>query len=268
MPGDRPEKRRSMVLAVEIGNSHISIGGFNGDECVFVAPIATDMRRTGVQTAMELKGLFDLFGVSAAQCSHAIVGSVVPTVTNAVMQGLALLGIKQRMLLSSGVKTGVNIKTEQPRQLGSDLAANAAWALGHMPLPCVVVDLGTATTFTVLDETGALVGTAICAGVQISLEALKDKTAQLSDVILQAPKHGVLGRNTAEAIRVGSIYGTAALVEGMIDRYAHALGEKPNVVLTGGAADTIAPYITGKIALEPHVTLKGLYSIWQKNQQA
>lgn len=255
-----------MVLAVEIGNSHISFGGFDGDDCIFVAPIATDAQRTGVQTAVECKALFALFGVQAAQITHAIVGSVVPAVTPQVLQALALLGVKKVMDLSAGLRTGVNLKTEQPRLLGSDLVANAAWAGAHAQLPCVVVDLGTATTFTVLDESGALVGTAICAGVQISLEALKHRTAQLRDVTLQPPKHGVLGRNTGEAIKAGAVYGTAALVDGMIDRFADALGARPTVLLTGGAATLIAPHLKTRAQLETNMTLSGLYQIWRRNQ--
>lgn len=255
-----------MILAVEIGNSHISFGGFDGDDCVFVAPIATEAQRTGVQTAAECKALFALFGVHCEQISHAIVGSVVPAVTPQVFQALTLLGVKKVMHLSSGLRTGVNIKTEQPRLLGSDLVANAAWANAHAQKPCVVVDLGTATTFTALDESGALVGTAICAGVQISLEALKQRTAQLRDVTLQPPKHGVLGRNTGEAIKAGAVYGTAALVDGMIDRFAQALGTRPEVLLTGGAAALIAPHLNSRARLEEHMTLRGLYHIWQKNQ--
>ncbi len=255
-----------MLLAVEIGNSHISVGGFDGDELVWVAPIATDTRRTGAQVAMELGGLFRLFGVQAAACTQAVVGSVVPVATQAVLDGLRMMGITDVLSLSSGVKTGVNIKTEQPRQLGSDLVANAAWACGHAPLPCVVVDLGTATTFTVVDESGALTGTAICAGVQISLDALKSCTAQLAGVTLQAPKHGVLGRNTGEAIKAGAIYGTAAMIDGMVARFTQALGMPPHVLLTGGAAQTIAPYIHTPCEQVPHLTLYGLADIWRKNQ--
>ena len=134
-----------MVLAVEIGNTHISLGSFDGDDCKFVAPIATAPKRTGVEIAWELKGVFSLFGLQANQFHAAIVGSVVPTMTAAVIQALSLLGIEQVLSLSSGVRTGVNIKTEQPRKLGSDLVANAAWALSNALFPCVVVDLGTAT---------------------------------------------------------------------------------------------------------------------------
>ena len=211
-------------------------------------------KRTGVEIAWELKGVFSLLGFQAKHFRAAIIGSVVPTMTAAVTQALALLGIEQVLSLSSGVKTGVNIKTEQPRKLGSDLVANAAWALSNGLLPCVVVDLGTATTFTVLDQTGALIGTAICAGVDISLDALKKRTEQLTHVMLQPPKHGVLGHNTEEAIKAGAVFGTASLVDGMLLRYAEELGIQPHVLVTGGAAESIAPYLRTPYRLEPYMT--------------
>lgn len=255
-----------MVLAVEIGNTHISLGGFDGDDCKFVAPIATAPKRIGVEIAWELKGVFSLFGLQANQFHAAIVGSVVPTMTAAVIQALSLLGIEQVLSLSSGVRTGVNIKTEQPRKLGSDLVANAAWALSNALFPCVVVDLGTATTFTVLDQTGALIGTAICAGVDISLDALKRQTEQLTHVMLQTPKHGVLGHNTEEAIKAGAVFGTASMVDGMLLRYTEELGTQPHVLITGGAAEPIVPYLRTPHRLEPYLTLRGLHWIWKKNQ--
>ncbi len=255
-----------MILAVEIGNTHISLGGFDGDNCTFVAPIAMVPKRTGVEIAWELKGVLSLFGYQASQFHQAVVGSVVPTMTSAVLEALSLLGVQKVLNLSSGVKTGVNIKTEQPRKLGSDLVANAAWAYANGIFPSVVVDLGTATTFTVLDQSGALIGTAICAGVDMSLDALKRQTAQLTHVTLQVPKHGVLGRNTEEAIKAGAIFGTASMVDGMLRRYEQALGIKPQVLITGGAAKLIVPYLHTPSRVEPYLTLKGLYWIWKKNQ--
>lgn len=255
-----------MLLALEIGNSHVSVGGFDGDELKFVAPIATDDRLTGPQIAVTLASLFTLYGAEARQFQHAVVGSVVPSVTPAIMDALALLCGCEALNVSSGVKTGLNIKVEQPRLLGSDLVANAAWACQHAPLPCVVVDLGTATTFTALDSSGALIGTAIAAGVQISLEALRARTAQLTNVLSEAPRHGVLGRNTAEAIKAGAVYGAAAMVDGMLARYGDALGQRPHALLTGGAAELVQPFLHTPVQAVPHLTLRGLQLIWQRNR--
>ena len=255
-----------MLLAVEIGNTHVSVGGFDGDELVFVAPIATDTRRTSVQYAVELTQVFTLFKVDRAQLQGAVVGSVVPSLTPCLLEALSLLDIDDVLNVESGVKTGLNIQTEQPRLLGCDLAANAAWACAHAPMPCVVVDMGTATTFTVLNPNGTLIGTTIAAGVKMSMQALHEGAAQLSEVRLVPPRHGVCGRNTAEAIQSGILYGAAALVEGMLVRCEEALQQRPHVLLTGGAAPWIAPHLKVAVQHEPHLTLRGLCCIWQKNR--
>ena len=255
-----------MLLAVEIGNTHISVGGFDGDELVFVAPIATDPRRTAVQIAVELTQVFALLNVDRAQLSCAVVGSVVPSLTPCLLKALSLLGIADVLHVTSGVRTGLNIQIEQPRLLGCDLAANAVWACAHAPMPCVIVDMGTATTFTLLDQSGTLIGTAIAAGVQMSMDALKRGAAQLSEVRLTPPRHGVFGRNTAEAIQAGVLLGAASMVEGMLSRYEEALSQRPHVLLTGGAAPWIAPHLKVAVQHEAHLTLRGLCCIWQKNR--
>lgn len=256
-----------MLIAVDIGNSHVRLGGFHGDDLTFVASIATDDRQTGEQYACTLRGVFALYGVDCAQICGVALSSVVPAMVPILQKAFSLLTDAVVLSVLSGVKTGLNIKAEQPRAVGSDRVANAVWAAHCGKLPCVVVDLGTATTFTVLDEKGTLVGSVITAGVKTSLDTLKSFAAQLPAVPMQQPAHGVLGRNTIEAMQAGALYGAAALIDGMVQRIAQALGAQPNVLLTGGTATLIAPHLETAASLDPHITLRGLNVIWGKNQK-
>lgn len=257
-----------MLLALDIGNSHTKMGVFAGETLQYVASIATDERQTGEQYACTFQNILALGKVDCQQIHGAIICSVVPAVSPIVQQAVALLWPEIRVLnLSTGVKTGLNIRLDQPKALGSDLVANAVWALSQNQLPCVVIDLGTVTTFTVLDAQGILIGTAIAGGVKSTLTAIKGVAAQLPAVQLAVPPHGVVGRNTADAIRAGALYGTAAMIDGMIAQYETFFGQPPYVLLTGGTAERIAPYLSRPITLSPYSTLQGLRLIWKRNIQ-
>ena len=256
-----------MLIALDIGNTHITFGGFEGEKLVFVASMATDDRQTGEQYACSLRELFSLYGVDAARIDGAVLCSVVPGVTLAVQRALKLLLSCEVLTVSTGTKTGLNIKLDQPKALGSDLVANAVWAMHRGETPCVVVDLGTATTFTVLNQSGVLVGTVIAAGVRISLDALKERAAQLPSVRLEEPAHGVLGRNTVDAMKSGALYGAAAMIDGMVARIGEALGETPRVLISGGPAALLVPHLHIEAVYEPYITLRGLTAIWHRNHQ-
>lgn len=255
-----------MLLALDVGNSHVKIGGFNGDEIQFVASIATDDRQTGEQYACLLQNVCALYAVTLSEIHGIALCSVVPSMHEIMLKALGFLTDAPVLNVSSGVKTGLNIKIDQPRALGSDLVANAVWAMHTGHTPCVVVDMGTVTTFTALDQQGALVGTAIAAGVKIALDAMKHNAAQLPTVQLEAPSHGVLGKNTVEAIKAGVVYGAAAMIDGMLTQYAAILQTPPHVLLTGGASAVVAPYLQTPFTLDAYVTLRGLHLIWKKNR--
>lgn len=254
-----------MLIALDIGNSHVKLGGFDGDDMKFVASIATDERQTGEQYACTLQNVFSLYGVPMCGISGAVLCSVVPVMPPILQRALALLVDCPVLCVSSGVKTGLNVKIDQPRALGSDLVANAVWAMHGGQVPCVVVDLGTATTFTVIDGRGVLTGTAITAGMGSVLGALKRDAAQLPTVLLEEPQH-LAGKNTADAIRSGVVYGTAAMIDGMLSRFAAQLGETPTVLLTGGGAALITRFLQTPHVFDAHVTLRGLQLIWKKNR--
>ncbi len=256
-----------MLVTLDIGNSHVRFGGFCGDDMQFVASIATDDRLTGEQYACQLRDVFGLYGIDPAQIDGVVFCSVVPSVTPAIHKAIRMLTGCEPLGVGSGVKTGLNLKIDQPRALGSDLVANAVWAAHRGKLPCVVVDMGTATTFTVLDRSGVLIGTAIAAGVKASLDTLKNMAAQLPAIRMEAPARGVLGHNTVDAMKSGAVYGAAAMVDGMVRRIADALGETPYVLLCGGTGEAIAPYLATPAECDPSVTLRGLSVIWRKNQK-
>lgn len=261
-----PEKGITMLIAVNAGNSHVLLGGYEGDAQVFAASIATEPKQTGDDYACKLRQVFSLHGVPADGIRGAVLSSVVPGMVSVLENALRLLGVTDVIEVSSGVKTGLNIRSEQPRQVGSDRVAAAVAARAKGKLPCVVVCLGTATTFTVLDETGALVGSAITAGVRLSVDALRAQAAQLPSVALETADESVLARNTADAMRVGAVYGAAAMVDGMIARFTQALRQTPHVVVTGDNAPLVLPYLRAPHEYDANLLLDGLQQIWKRNR--
>ena len=251
-----------MLIAVNAGNSRVLLGGYEEDGQVFSASIATEPKLTRDDYACKLQQVLLLYGVNVRRIHGGIVSSVVPSMVGV----LRLLGIRDVIEVSSGVKTGLNIRSEQPRQVGSDRVAAAVAARAKGKLPCVAITLGTATTFTALDGSGALVGSAITAGVQLSLLALREQAAQLPAVAIDAKDEGILARNTVDAMRVGAVYGAASLVDGMVERFAEALGETPYVVLTGELAPLVTPYLRIPFEYDESLVLDGLHLIWKKNR--
>ena len=256
-----------MLIALDIGNSHVRMGIAYGDEIQFVASIATDERLTKEQYACQIRDVLQLYNVQINQIKGAVLCSVVPAVTTTVQKAIKLLTGIMPLNVASGLKTGSQIRRDNPNALGSDLGANAVFALKNKKLPCIVIDMGTVTTFTVVDKKGTLIGTAIASGVKSSIDTLRHVGAQLPAIRMEAPKKGILGRNTVDAMKSGTIFGAAAMVDGMIDRISDELGEKPYVLLCGGTGEFLAPFITRDVVCDANVTLKGLIAIWHKNQK-
>lgn len=255
-----------MLIAMNAGNSHILLGGYQNESQQFTASVATEPHQTGQYYACILQQLFMLYAVERKQIHGAILSSVVPAMAPILTDALHLLGIKDVLSVSSGVKTGVNIRSEFPQQVGSDRVACAAAARAKGKLPCVVAALGTAATFTVLDQEGALVGSAITAGIQLGLQALREQAAQLPAVAVSSKKEKILARNTVDAIRVGAVYGGAALIEGMTARFAEALRETPYLITTGNDALLVEPYLHIPHEYDARLLLNGLALIWKRNR--
>ena len=255
-----------MLLAIDIGNTNIVIGCMKDDEIVFKARIATDRLRTSDQYGVEIKNMIEAFGVDLKQIDDCIISSVVPPVFNSVRTGVLKIIGKQPMVVSPGLKTGLNIHVDVPSQVGSDRIVIAVAALAEYEAPLILMDLGTATTIEVVEPDNRYVGGVIFPGVMVSLDALTSRAAQLPGISLDKPK-AVIGKNTIDCMRSGMMYGTAAMIDGIIERIEEELGHKATIVATGGLARFITPLCKREIILERDLLLKGLNIIYKKNKK-
>lgn len=253
-----------MILAIDIGNTNIVLGGMDGSRIVFKARIRTDASKTSDQYMMDLKAMLDVYDVKKEEIDGAIIASVVPPVLNAMQTAVRKLTGKISLIVGPGIKTGLNILLEHPGQMGADLVVADVAALREYAPPMIIVDMGTATTFAVLDKNGAHIGGCVCPGVRVSLEALTDRAALLPAIQLDKPKK-TIGRNTQDAMRSGIMYGTACMIDGMIDKIQQELGYETTVVATGGISPFIVPLCSHKIELNPDLVLKGLAILYREN---
>lgn len=254
-----------MLLAIDIGNTNIVIGCIKDDEIIFKARIATDRTRTSDQYGVEIKNMLEAFGVSREDIDDCIIASVVPPVFNSVQTGVLKVIGKQPMVVGPGLKTGLNIHVDIPSQVGSDLIVAAVAALAEYPAPLVLIDLGTATTIEVIEPENVFIGGLIFPGVMVSLDSLSSHAAQLPGISLDKPKK-VIGKNTVDCMRSGMMYGTAAMLDGLIDRIAEELGHESTIIATGGLAQFVIPLCKHEIILEKELLLKGLNIIYKKNK--
>lgn len=254
-----------MLLAIDIGNTNIVIGGIKDNQIVFEARIATDRSKTSDQYAVDIKDILSLFDVKAEDIQDCIISSVVPPVFNSVRTGILKVTGTSPMVVGPGLKTGLKIHMDNPAQVGSDRIVIAVAALAEYKPPLILMDLGTATTLEVVGEDNSYLGGCIIPGVRISLDALTSRTAQLPGIRLERPKR-VIGKNTVDCMRSGIMYGTAAMMDGMLDRIEGELGTSATVVATGGIAQFIIPLCHREIKLEKDLMLKGLNLIYQKNK--
>ena len=253
-----------MILAVDIGNSNIVLGCFDENEILFEDRLSTDREATVLEYAVIIKTSLEMHKLEYEQTTGAIISSVVPSVTENVQQAVFRLTGQQAMVVGPGVKTGLNILLDDPKQLGSDRVADAVGAIGEYPCPLIIVDMGTATTISVIDRNKNFLGGMIIPGLQVSLDSLANRTSQLPHVSLDEPKK-VIGTNTVDCMKSGIIYSTAGSIDGAIDRIEQELGESCTVVSTGGHARKIIPHCHHEILIDPYLLLKGLMAIYEKN---
>lgn len=255
-----------MVLAIDLGNSTFTAGLFDpGGKLQFISTLETNPNKTADQCAVDLLNLFHLNGFSQDCVQGAILSSVVPPLTSNVVAAIHKLTGITAMVIGPGIKTGLNIKTEIHTQLGSDLVTSSVAALKKYKPPIIVIDMGTASTISLLDSKGAFAGCAIFPGVRLSQEALSAHAAQLPHISIDAPG-SVVGKNTIDSMRAGIVFGNAAMLDGMIARFEEEIGEKATVVACGGCAQSILPYCRREIIYDGTLLLDGLYLIYQKNR--
>ena len=255
-----------MLLAIDIGNTNLVIGCIQNDKILFKARIATDRTRTSDQYGVEIKNMIEAFGVKVQDISDCIISSVVPPVFNSVRTGVIKVIGKQPMVVGPGLKTGLNIHMDVPSQVGSDRIVIAVAALAEYPAPLILMDMGTATTIEVVEPENHYMGGIIFPGVKLSLDALTSRAAQLPGISLDKPKH-VIGKNTVDCMRSGMLYGTAAMIDGLVERMEEELGHPSTLIATGGMAQFITPLCKHSIILEKDLLLKGLNIIYKKNKK-
>ena len=256
-----------MILTIDIGNSNIVLGAVDGEKIAFEARLRTDSTKTSDEYCIDLKMLLDVYNVSAGQIEGSIIASVVPQVLNSMQTAVKKLTGKDSLVVGPGLKTGLNIKIENPSQTGADLVVGSVAALREHKPPLIVIDMGTATTMIVLNETGALIGGCICPGVKISLDALTDRTALLPGLQLDQPKRAI-GRNTIDCMRSGIMMGNACMLDGMIERMEAELGSKTTVIATGGIAKFVVPMCKTPIIYDKDLLVKGLAALYRDNKRS
>lgn len=255
-----------MILTIDIGNSNIVLGGVREEEIVFEARLRTEVTKTSDQYCVDLKILLDVYGVRPEDIEGCIISSVVPQVLNSFQTAIKKLTGKVSLVVGPGIKTGLDIRLENPAQTGADLVVADVAALREHKPPLIVIDMGTATTMSVLDKTGAHIGGCIIPGVRISMDALTEKTALLPGLQLDQPKRAV-GRNTIDAMRSGIMMGTACMLDGMVERMEEELGYKTTVVATGGIAKFIVPLCKTPMIYDKDLLIKGLAALYRDNKR-
>lgn len=253
-----------MILAIDIGNTNIVLGGIEGESILFEARMATDLIKTSDQYCAELKTMLTLFEVDLSAVEGCIISSVVPPVLNSFRTALRKLTGKNSLVVGPGIKTGLNIHMDQPSEVGSDLIVAAVAGIAQYGAPLLLIDMGTATTVTAVDKSGTFIGGCICPGLKISMEALTGKTAQLPGISLDEPRCAI-GKNTRDCMRSGIMYGTAAMLDGLLDRMCEELDGEPKIVATGGLSRFVVPLCRREIIYDRSLMLNGLKLLYRRN---
>ena len=253
-----------MILAIDIGNSNIVVGAIDQEKIHFVERFSTDLRKTDLEYAISLLTVLELHQISPENLRGSILSSVVPPVASVLNRAVQKILGKPALVVGPGVKTGLQIRMDDPAKVGSDLIVDAVGGAASYPLPLILIDMGTATTLSIVGEGPAYLGTIIIPGAQISRDALAQTTAQLPRISFEAPERAI-GTNTVDCIRSGIVLGSASMLDGMIDRVEKELGQEATVVATGGLAASIIPHCRHRIILDDDLLLRGLFLIYQKS---
>lgn len=256
-----------MILTIDIGNTNVTMGVFEAEKCVFVARLCTDKLKTADEYACDFLNIFDLYKVRENDFSGCIISNVVPELSSAIEDAARKVTGTLPITVGPGVKTGLNILADDPAQLGADIVCGCVAVKEKYDLPAIVIDLGTATKITALDKNGSFIGTVICCGVKVGLDALAGTASLLTSVKIKAPKT-VIGKNTIDCMQSGAVYGTAAMLDGMIDRFEDEMKDQvKTVIATGGYSKNIVSNCKNKVVHDPTLVLDGLKIIYDKNKK-
>lgn len=253
-----------MILTIDVGNTNIVFGGTENGKTAFFTRVHTDRNKTEDEYAVIFKILVEINGLKGVSFEGAIISSVVPQLNDILKRAVELFSGCTPMIVGPGIKTGLDIRIDNPATLGSDLVVGAVAALASYPKPIIIIDMGTATTVVAIDKDGIYRGGIIAPGVRVAMESLTRNAAQLQGISLSTPKK-VIGTNTADCLRSGVVIGNAAMIDGIIDRMKEELEGEPSVVATGGLSSTVIPNCRHKITLDNDLLIRGLEIIYNKN---
>ncbi len=255
-----------MLLTIDMGNTNIVMGCIEGKKVLFTERMETDLRKTELEYTITFQTVLEMHRIAPEQLEGAIISSVVPPLVPVLKQALGKLTDVEVLVVGTEIETGLPLRMDNPAAVGSDLIVDAAAAVAEYGAPVIVIDMGTATTLSVVARDGAYVGTIILAGARISLDSLVSSTAQLPKIGLTVPER-VIGKNTADCMRSGVMYGSAAALDGMIDRIWEELGYETKVVATGGLSHAVVPHCCHDIILNDELLLQGLRLIYERNRR-
>ena len=253
-----------MILAIDIGNTHIVLGCIEQGAIRSITRIVTDTRSTESEYAIKIRQVLEFEGIDYRGFEGAILSSVVPSVTVSMKAAIKRLIGLTPIVVGAGIRTGLNIRLDDPSEMGADLVAGAVGAIAEYGAPLIILDMGTATTISVIGPDASFLGGAIVPGVNLSINALASNTSLLQRVSVEAPKKSI-ATNTVDSMKSGAVFGSADLIDGMIARMEEKLGCKTTVVATGGLAGSIIPYCRREIICDDNLLLKGLWILYQKN---
>ena len=253
-----------MILTIDVGNTNVVLGCVEDGVVKSISRMATNQNDLTNDYALKMRQSFDFDGIDYKNFEGAILSSVVPQVNRAIKSAVKKLTGLDCMVVGAGLKTGVNVRIDDPGTVAGDLITGAVGAVALYEPPLIVVDMGTATTMVAVDKDGAYIGGAIIPGVGLSYSALSAGTSLLPTISIEAPKK-CIGTNTVDCMKSGAVFGAAAMLDGMIARMEEELGESVTVVATGGISGCIVPYCKREIKHEPDLLLKGLAILYQKN---
>lgn len=256
-----------MILAIDVGNTNIVLGMIENGEILNVVRIHTDLRETGTEYAIKLRQVTDFYGIDLKSFEGAIISSVVPPVTESLRLAVESLIGKKPLIVGPGMRTGMNVRIDDPSTMAGDLVVGSVAAIACYGAPLIVIDMGTATTMVLIDNEGSYRGGAIIPGIKLSYGALSSGTSLLPDIAILPPKR-VIATNTVDSMRSGAVYGTAAMLDGMIDRMEKEIGYPCTVVATGGLARTVVQNCSRDIIYDADLLLKGLWVLYDRNRKS
>ncbi len=255
-----------MILTIDVGNTNTVIGAFKNDALFLKERTSTNKTATDLEYAVMIKTALNMNDADHKEIEGAIISSVVPQVTGTICRAIEKYCEVTPLVVGPGIKTGLSIKIDNPAQLGSDLVVDAVAGINEYPLPQIIIDMGTATTFSVIDENANYLGGAITTGMAVSTDALISRTSQLPRFSYETPKK-VVGTNTVDCLKSGIMLGNAAAIDGMITRIESELKKQCTVIATGGLAGIVTPLCMRRdIIYDDELLLKGLLIIYNKNK--